>query len=354
MMKKFALTTTLLIAGAMGLTAETAMIEIDEYRYYDPLFEGARVVLNAMGETFTPEYVQGISGAAFKMASGCPSRPTCVCDAWTPDFIKSLGYEVEEHYCFDKDDNDITDKMVEAVKRHIDAGKPALVWHAFTMAEWDVVCGYDDEKKEFLGRGTHKGHGELAREPWDRAKTVRDICPAFGAILIGEKKSALDERAAEKKSLENAVKHARKTRAENDPEWALEGLESYKQWVAKYAAEGAYRDIADGYCFDVYACVRGAAVGYLRQIAPKYDEATAEQLLKAAGHFEREHELMKSAQPLLGWNSPAGVDEERSKKLAPILAQAAEAYEKAVECLEKTVSQRGADFQSAGQAWEAD
>ena len=325
----------MLLSSAVSVAAVANPVAVDAYRYNEPLFEGARVVLNAMGEKFTPEYIQGVSGAAFKIASGCPSRPTCVCDAWTSDFIKSLGYEVGEYPCFDKDGNDITDKMVEAVKRHIDSGKPALVWHAFTMAEWDVVCGYDNELKQFVGRGTHKGAGELAREPWDRAKTVRDICPAFGAILIGAKTAAFDERAAEKKSIENAVRHARKIRAENEPEWALEGIESYKRLAARYAASGAYRDIADGYCFDVYASVRGGAVGFLRQIAPKYDDPTAAHLLKAAEHFEREQALMKSAQPLLGWNSPAGIDEERSAKLAPILAQAADAYEKAIECLEK-------------------
>ena len=328
----------ILTAGIFSLTAKgdpVTLLNIDTYRYNEPLFEGARVVLNAMGETFSPEYIQGISGAAFKIATGCPSRPTCVHDAWTSDFITSLGYKIEEYPCFDNDGKDVTDAMVGAVKRHIDSGKPALVWHAFTSAEWDVVCGYDNDAKQFLGRGTHKGHGELAREPWDRAKTAVDICPAFGAILIGEKTPAFDARAAEKRALENAVKHARSVRAEDQAEWDYAGVEGYKKWAAKYAAPGADRDLADAYCHGVYASTRRAAAGFLREIAPKYDGQTATHLRDAANCFEREAKCLEDAGPCLSWESPAGVDEERSKKVAPILAQAADAYEKAIEHLEK-------------------
>jgi AraC-like DNA-binding protein len=115
--------------------SDMVLLNIDKYRYYEPLFEGARIILNNMGEKYTPEYIAGISGAAFKIAGGCPSCPTCVLDRWTPDFIRYLGYEVTEYPCFDESGNDISDKMIEAVKKQIDSGKPALVWHAFTPAE---------------------------------------------------------------------------------------------------------------------------------------------------------------------------------------------------------------------------
>jgi hypothetical protein len=304
---------------------------IGAFRYHDPLFESVRVALNAMGETYTPEYIQGISGAAFKIATGCPSRPTCVHDGWPAEFLKYLGYEIEEHPCFDADKNDITDKMVEAVKRHIDAGKPALVWHAFTEYEWDVVAGYDNEARQFIGCGAYKGLDDYARAPWDRAKNAF----GFGAILIGKRIAGLDERAAELRSIENTIKHARHVRTEDQAAWDFVGVECYKKWAAKYAAEGAARDQADLYCHMVYSSVRKAGVGYLREIAPKYDDETAGHLRAAADCFEREAGFLEDARPFLGLNSLEGVDEERSKKLAPLLAQAADAYEKAIEHLEK-------------------
>ena len=45
---------------------------IDRYRVVEPLFEGIRVILSYRGETYTPDYIQGISGAAFRVAGICP------------------------------------------------------------------------------------------------------------------------------------------------------------------------------------------------------------------------------------------------------------------------------------------
>lgn len=310
------------------------LLNIDRYRYYGPLFEGVRIILSSMGEKYTPEYIQGISGAAFKIAGGCPSRPTCICDMWTSDFIRYLGYEVTEYPCYNKDGGDISDKMIEAVKRHIDSGKPALVWNAFTNAEWDVVCGYDEEAKQFIGRGTYKGNEDYCRESWDRAKTC-DVAPTFGALLIGTRKTEFNERDAEINSLVNAVKHARKREENSSPS---EGIEFYKNWVSEYSAEGKERGVADAYCYDVYSSVRKAAIVYLRTISYKYGGGILENMQMAATCFEKEANKLEEARPYLSWSSPWGIDEERSKNLAPILKEASVQYEKGVVYLEKALS----------------
>jgi hypothetical protein len=78
---------------------------------------------------------------------------------------------------------------LDAVRRSIDAGRPALVWNAFTSMEWDVVCGYDDEEKQFIGRGSYTSwDAEYDRAPWNRAAEAEI---SFGAIVIGEKKTPL-------------------------------------------------------------------------------------------------------------------------------------------------------------------
>lgn len=320
---------TLTISYVKG-DKDMSLLNIDNYRYYEPLFEGARIILSSMGEKYTSEYILGISGAAFKIAGGCPSRPTCVCDYWTPDFIKYLGYEITEYPCFDEQGNDITAVMIDAVKKHIDGGKPALVWHAFTNEEWDVVCGYDDDLKQFIGRGTYKGYDDYARESWDRPKTSGVM--GFGAILIGKRVSEINYREAEIQSLKKAVKHAR-----TETEEGFEGIQFYKKWSAMYAAEGADRGVADAYCYDVYSSVRKACVIYLREISVNYGGSVMEYFQKAANCFNREAELLNDLKPYLSWDSPWGVDEERSKKAAPILAEAADAYEKGIEYLEKAL-----------------
>lgn len=306
---------------------------VDVYHVREPLFEGVRVILLYLGEKYTPEYIQGISGAGFKIAGGCPSRPTCIFSMWTTDFIKYLGYEATEYPCFDANGNDITDKMIEAVKQQIDNGKPALVWNALTNSEWDVVCGYDEEQKQFIGRGTYKGTDDYDRDEWDRAKKC-DSYP-IGAIVIGNKIADFDERKAEINSLVEAVKHARTTVAVED---SIEGIQFYKKWADEYSREGKDRGVADAYCYDIYLSARKAVIGYLMEISPKYSDEASDLLLKAANWFKCETESLTIASPYLSWASPWGVDEDRSKKVAPILKEAADYYEKAMACIEKALT----------------
>ncbi|HWT76334.1 MAG TPA: AraC family transcriptional regulator [Mobilitalea sp.] len=313
---------------------DMVLVNIDNYRYYDPLFEGVRIILSYMGEKYSSEYIQGISGSAFKIAGGCPSRPTCIYDRWTPDFIRYLGFDITELPCYDKEGKDISETMIAGVKRHIDGGKPALVWHAFTNAEWDVVCGYDEDAKQFIGRGTYLGRDDYHRESWNRFATC-DVAPVFGAILINGRKSPLNEREAEIASLVGAVKHARH---DFDEDGVMgEGIKFYKRWADEYSHMGKDRGVADAYCYDVYSSVRKAAVVYLREIGHKYGGSILENLKYAELNFEREVELLAQARPYLSWESPWGVNEERSVKLAPILNEAADSYEKGIEYIEKTL-----------------
>lgn len=208
------------------------VLHVETYKVCEPLFESVRVVLNFLGESYSPAYIQGISGAAFRIAGICPCAPTCSTMMETPDFIRLLGYEIKE---FNINDNptELIGPMAEAVRNEIDSGRPALVWHAFTNAEWDVVCGYDEEKSAFLGRGSYRGFDEFVSEPWNRAAEAVHICPAFGAILIGEKTAAFDEYAAEVAALKEAVRHGRDTREpEPDGKWTMyQGIQCYRKWA---------------------------------------------------------------------------------------------------------------------------
>ena len=308
-------------------------LEIDGYRYYDPVFESARIVLNQIGETYTPEYILGISGSAFKIGAGCPSRPTCICDFWPSGFYKYMGYDATEYSCADKDGNDVTGKMIDAVKASIDNGKAVSVWHAFRNEEWDVVCGYDDQTLQFIGKGTTiNGY---ARQPWDRAKTSN--VAGFGSVVVGDKIAGFNEWDAEINSLKNAVAHARKESDDTELH-KTEGIQGYKKWAEYFAAPGADRGLADAYCYDTYSSVRKAAVIYLRTLAGKYGGEAAVHLRNASEGFDEEVAWLGKARPYIDWNSPWGVDEERSKNLAPLLSEAAAAYEKSIECIEKALT----------------
>ncbi|MCL2576738.1 MAG: helix-turn-helix domain-containing protein [Defluviitaleaceae bacterium] len=327
---------TLTITHIKG-DSDMILVNVDKYRYYDPLFEGVRIILSAMGEKYSPEYILGVSGSVFKIAGGCPSRPTCVSDYMYADFFKMWGYEIQGYPCVGEDGSDKTNEMIEAVKKHIDNGKPALVWHAFTTEEWDVVCGYDNDTKQFIGRGTHKGREDYHRESWDRAKT--SSVHGFGAVLVNRKIGEFNEREAEINSLKNAIAHARKTLTEGQQDFEYEGIEFYRKWAEDYSKTGKERSLADSYCYDTYSSVRRAAVKYLRELANKYAPDFRDNLEYAATSFEKEADELAKAKPLISWDSPWGIDEARSEQLAPILSVAAGYYEKGIEYLEKLLQQ---------------
>ncbi|MDO8685311.1 MAG: hypothetical protein Q7J78_01420 [Clostridiales bacterium] len=325
---------------------------VEAYKVVDPMFEGIRVIMSYLGEPYSPQYMQGISGGAFRVATGCPSRPTCCNMMWITELIKLLGYEYKEYPCTSpgtdtctgtgKDGKNLMDEMIGAVMAEIDSGKPALVWHAFTSAEWDVVCGYDEVKGFFFGRGSYRGfEGEgYVSEPWDRAAKVVGSVPAFGAVTIGAKTGTLDVRKAEIAALRDAVTHARTEKIAPEPTgwWSYEGLQSLRKWSEAYNSPGKERDAADAYCFQVYHSTHAAAPNFLSEIAPHFEGAAGKCLIEAAGHMEKEAAIFKQCWPYLFWDSPWGVNEERSHKVAPLLCEIADHYERAIVCLEKALA----------------
>lgn len=287
---------------------------VDGYKVYDPVFESIRIVMNYLGENYSYQYIQGISGSAFRIATGCPSRPTVCNMMWITGLVRLLGYEYKEYPCFSQSGENLMDKMVAAVRAQIDAGKPTLVWHALTNAEWDVVCDYDEEYELFYGKGTSRSFESNNCEPWNRAAKAVEFCPAFGALTIGAQAGSFDAKKAEIAALRDAVIHARteKDKPETGGWYSYEGIQSLRKWSEAYFKPGKERDLADGYCFMVYSSTHGSAAGFLREIAPRYAGKAEELLLEAARFMEKEAKVFSQCSPYLGMNSPWGADEERS------------------------------------------
>ena len=125
---------------------------VDHYRVADPLAEAVRVVISYRGEPYSAAYVQGISGMAFRLAGPCPCAPTCSAPMEPEGLVRLFGYEAERFPLGEKEAEVQArlPEMLRRVKEEIHAGRPVIVWHAFTTAEFDVVCGFDDEKGEGL------------------------------------------------------------------------------------------------------------------------------------------------------------------------------------------------------------
>ena len=324
---------------------------VDRYRVMDPMFECVRIVLAHRGEEYSPAYIQGISGMAFRIAGPCPCAPTSSMAIKPPDLVRLLGYEAEELSLVDLKREEVpaaVPDVVARVKAELRAGRPAIVWHAFTNAEFDVVSGFDEEKGTFLGYGSYAGGEEKPAEAEEgRLGTCLDICGAYGAVIVGKKTSELDAREAELAALEEAVRHAHSPRGlfldevKSGPlPWRFrEGLACYDVWARQFEVDP--QKVPDGpsdrYPLGVYSSTRGAAAEFLRSIAPKYPEAR-EQLGTAAGHFEADAAALVSLRDDVfggwgpkGWKKP---DPAKAVRAVELLRSARASYAKGIQAVE--------------------
>jgi hypothetical protein len=235
---------------------------VDDYRVTDPLFEGVRLVLTHRGESYSPAHIQGVSGAAFRIAGPCPCAPTCSAAMSTAELLGLLGYECQELPIGAPGplQAERLRELLGQVRQELGAGRPVLMWSAFTNCEYDVICGYDEEKKQLIGRGSYSGNGEqLARAGEMRPLEGADVgMPA--AILIGTRIRPFPAREAELDALEEAVRHAHSARdrwleeaGEVEKPWRFrEGLACDDVWIDNYRANTQHEPGAgDRYCLGV-------------------------------------------------------------------------------------------------------
>ena len=322
-----------------GSGARMVIDDVDRFRVCEPLFEGVRIVLNHRGEEYSPAYIQGISGAAFRIAGICPCAADCSSQMSTTDLIKLCGYECTESILgWTGDVEDAKENMIPLipkVKDSIRAGRPVLLWYAFADTAYEVVTGFDDNDGVLLGRHMWQGPDDgPASAKQTRAEEAAQKCPALGAIFIGGKVGTLDRNAAEVAALKEAVRHARDPKAA-DAGPSRQGINCYDRWVETFNDSAAKRTVGDTYCCSLYRSTHRAAGRFLKEIAPRHPKA-AGLLVKAARDFAREATALDKAAPLLAWESPEH-DPERNAKLWPLLAEARGGYADAITHIEEAL-----------------
>ena len=312
---------------------------VDRYRVMEACYEGVRVIMSYRGEKYSPEYIQGISGAAFRIAGICPCAPSCSWMMNPQDLPKLLGYETGYVSLKQEgiDKKTIVNDIITQVKEEISIGRPVLVWNAFNTSEWDVVCGFDDEKKQFIGRGSYAGLDGYAIADENR---FAEWVPSWSsAIFIKDKVDEFDAQEAEIASLKEAVKHAHTIKEiPADGKWVLlEGLQCYDRWVNDFQSDpNKKRELGDSYCLSIYRSTHRAAGGFMKELIPKYPEAK-QNLEKASEYFIAEAIALDQCDSLIGWNTPEGPDADRNAKTAKLLEQARDNYSKAINEIEEAI-----------------
>ena len=348
---------TAFCAGASGEETGAGALRVvlqgvDQYRIVEPMFESVRVVLSYRGETHSPAYIQGISGQAFRIAGPCPCAPTCENAMQAQDLLPMLGYKVEWVPMFGDgvDPKERYPQVLARVKDEIRANRPVIVWNAFTTAEWDVVCGFDDEKREFHGRGSYASmqHPEYAHADWMRAGTPSDVAPLIGVIFVGDKERAFDAKAAEIGALKEAVAHAHKVAIKGS---LRVGLDCYDSWIASYRNRGALvraksrdgKDLGfvmaqtanDFYPLEILPSTRQAAADFARELAAKHPAAKA-YLETAAEDFALESAALEACRKTLADRS-AEPSDEQCAHAAGYLSRARAMYALAIEEIERAL-----------------
>lgn len=315
---------------------------VENYKVREPLFEGIRVILSYLGEEYSAAYIQGISGAAFRIGGICPCAPTCSYSMEPIELIRKLGYDAEHISLYDKEKSNkvLLDDLIYKIKREISNNKPVLVWNAFSIKEWDVVCGFDDTY--FYGRGSNVGLKEFAKVRQNRVMECDSNIPQYGSIFFGEKISCFDARKSEINALVEAVRHAytKDTKVKiKCNEWTfLEGISCYKRWVNDFKTNpDKKRTAADSYCYLIYSSTHKAASEFLEEIALKYPKAKL-NLMNAASNFSNEVDILVECKSMIDWESSEGPDKERNQNLAQKLEKACNEYIAGIKEIEKALN----------------
>jgi len=245
-------------------------------------------------------------------------------------------------------------KIVPKVREEIRAGNPVMVWHAFTNAEWDVVCGFDENTKQFLGYGSYRGSKDnLAAEDETRMAKCLHICDAYGAIIVGEKTHEFSAREAELAALEEAVRHAYSPRdrfleeaKDLQKPWRFrEGLACYDVWIDNFSVDPDKTPGAgDRYCLGWVSSTRVAAAEFMRELAPKYPEAK-EHFLSAAGYFDAESRALIELRDKVfeWWSGYKEADPGKAKRSAELLTESRRNYAQAIEEIQKALEKIAPD-----------
>jgi len=329
------------------MTTGTVVLEgLDRYALWDPMFEGARLVLNYRGERLSPTTVQGLSGGAFRIGGICPCAPTVAPAMGPQDLVRLLGYRAVWLSPLEgagADDVVAWPQILTRIRAEVDAGRPVLLWHAFTMLEWDVVAGYDDAAGTLQGRGAYEGTDGYAEAPQDRAGAGD---PALGAILIGERVGEPDIAGLEVASLQEAVRHARSQEnarcCPGGPWRMLFGLACWDRWITGFRRPDYVASDGDHYCLGVYRTTHARAAPYLREVAERRP-AAAPALTAAAEHLAAEAEALNAAADLFpGWMQPEKPDADLNRRVAERLQAARDAYARGVDEIATALGPLGA------------
>jgi hypothetical protein len=324
-------------------------------------------VLQSQGESLTYEYLMGVSARAFRLQfNWCPSAPHAYCgyNTYKPA-MKAAGWVATDYPMAGFKEGKTTpaakakvEKARAAVKASIDAGLPCL----FGSEEEAVLVGYGPPAEGTTGWLCRPG--PLGGPPAKGEPYLRPVKKYPWGVHVLRKADTPPPPRRESivASLRTAVANAA---AEKLDGYAA-GFAAYKRWIAelrdiapvqkviqanlaKQKRPSAEKDVrfnlclGNAWCFESLIDARRCAAAYLRSVAGEFDAPVAEQLRKAADHYDAVVKGLTATCPTEIAPYPWRLKGDRKwtkamrVKQADLLAAAQAEERRAIERIEKAV-----------------
>ncbi|MHB1158035.1 MAG: RNA polymerase sigma factor [Phycisphaerales bacterium] len=262
---------------------------------------GIETMLGHAGTPVDYNRLMGLSGMAFITQVDTGHRWQGVVDAgWWPldpwgvqlrrDFLgRAVGYELNEvgelsltAEQFQRISGNLPawfrQHIEPRVRQTINAGRPVLAVSDFGF----VITGYDSatDQPPIWGRCARTTTGEISRcadWPW-------------GVIVLGERTDAMDAGAADIAALRYALSLIRDQAGPSEPQWRdrrFTGQKAFAAWTA--LLRNMKEPVEDRHHANMRVRLieqRTAAVAYLRSVASRQQDQTADALRQAAAKYE--------------------------------------------------------------------
>ena len=247
----------------------------------------------------------------------------------------------------------------QRIIENIDAGKPVLSHGVVGPPETCIITGYDEGGDVVIGWSFFQEfdafNGGLEFEPNGMFRKRNWFPAAFDLFCIGERHEFPDSNIVIRRSLEWAVKVVRT--AETWEGRTNNGLAAYDAWADhllrddEITPDGAIPEGSSDIPFNVHDDAVGTvaegryyASEYLIRLA-RLDRGIRTLLLRAAGCYSREHDLMWKIWNCCGGNgrSPEHIerfaDPKTRRQIVELIRQARDEDEMAIEYIEAALSE---------------
>jgi hypothetical protein len=274
---------------------------IDGRYYFTPFAACLRACLAFLGESYTYEYIMGMSGAAFRLMWN-----STMWDGGNVDIVfmaedmmapfrrafEAVGYACEALEHGQADEDAFRERIVESIGVR---GRPILAFGVIGPPEICIVSGYDEGGDVLVGWNFFQDRpGEFPEAEFEppgyfRKRDWFENTP--GLIAIGEKRDVPPLRDLHCKALAWALKVVHRPMVRE----FYGGLAAYKAWAEAMQRDEDFVDDIETLQqrkmvhYDAMCMVaeRGGAARFLRQIA-EHEPAMAEELGAAADCYDQE------------------------------------------------------------------